>query len=193
MNVFDLILFVLSILSLILGFMRGFTQEALGITGWLGAGFGTVYGFSFLRPLGREVIKNPLVADSVTGLVLFLCLLIFFTLICRTMANRIKKSALGSLDRSLGLVFGLGRAFFLFSLVYLIAVSLTQIQNWPQSVVQARSLPILKQGAHLIRLLLPTHMKPSLKQSWHEDTRTPEDIMKGLVHLKPAYPPQKKK
>ena len=68
-NMVDFAVFGLLLVSAFVGIMRGFTREVLGIFAWLGALIVALYGISLLRPLLFPYIKNPFVADVVSGLV----------------------------------------------------------------------------------------------------------------------------
>ncbi len=58
-----------------------------------------------------------------------------------------RASPIGGLDRTLGLVFGLVRGAALVVLAYIIAGMVVQVDRWPDAVLQARSLPLVYQGA----------------------------------------------
>ena len=117
---------------------------------------------------------------------MFLLTLILLTLLCRGISGRIKESALGGVDRSLGLLFGLARGFIILSLVYLMAASLTKIKNWPEKVQTAKALPFLDQGAAFLKTLLPEDFRPQNADKLKKDVRSAEEIMKNLSRLKPA-------
>ena len=76
---------------------------------WVGAAIATLYLFEFAQPVARTYIEVELIADIVAGVVLFVITLIVLSLISHALSRRVRDSALGPLDRSLGLVFGLAR------------------------------------------------------------------------------------
>lgn len=191
-NYVDLIVLGIMVISLGVGFMRGFTQETLGIVGWLGASFTAIYMLPVVRPLSRKVISSPLIADMIGGAALFLITLIVLTLICRAISSRVKESGLGSVDRSLGLVFGGARGFLLLSLVYLMATSLTKIETWPEQARKAKVMPLLARGSSFINSLLPSDFKPKNTDKLLEDLRSSEEIMRSLSRLNPVQEKKEK-
>lgn len=184
-NYVDIALLGVILISVTIGVIRGFTQEVLGIIGWLGAVFTAIYALPFVRPLARGLISSPLIADVTAGVLIFLVALIILTILCRSFATRIKESALGGIDRSLGLLFGVVRGFFLLSLVYLMAVSLTKITTWPAQARSAKAIPFLDYGAKFIKTLLPEDFRPKHVDQYQHDLRSAEEIMNNLSRLTP--------
>lgn len=182
----DLIVLGIIIISLVIGFMRGFTQEILGIVGWVGAAFLAIYALPVFKSFARNFISNFLIADIITGVALFLVSLIIFTLICRTISTRVRSSGLGSIDRSLGLFFGGVRGYLFVSLLYLLATSLSKIDSWPESCQKARVLPMLAGGSNFINSLLPANFKTRKADKLVQDLRSSEEIMRSLSRLNPV-------
>ena len=184
-NYVDIILLAAMLLSVIIGVVRGFTQEILGIIGWLGAVFTAIYTLPFIRPFARELISSPLMADVTAGVLIFLTVLIILTLICRSLSGRIKGSALGGIDRSLGLLFGAVRGFLVLSFIYLMGTSLTKTHTWPEKIHTAKALPFLDHGAQFIKSLLPHDFRPQTMNPDQPTSRSSEDMMKSLSRLVP--------
>lgn len=184
-NYVDLIFLAVILLSVIIGVVRGFTQEILAIVGWVGAVFIAIYCLPLVRPYVRDFISSPLIADVVAGAVLFLLALIILTVISKAISSQIKGSTLGSIDRTLGLVFGAFRGYILLALIYLMAASVTKIQSWPKPVQTTRGLPFLDRGADFIKSLLPKDFRPSHADGLKKDLRSAEEIVKKLAQLSP--------
>ena len=155
MNALDLAVLAVILLSAIFAFARGFVRETLSIAAWVGAALITLYGFNRVYPITARFVTAPLLADLITGAGLFLVSLIVLTIITGSAARFVQSSALSPIDRTLGLVFGVVRGGILVSLAYLVVdVSLPQ-NDRPVWVRQAKTEPLLAQGAELIRTMLP--------------------------------------
>ncbi len=159
MNALDLAVLAVVLLSAIFAFARGFVRETLSIAAWVGAALITLYGFNRVYPIIARFVTAPLLADLITGAGLFLVSLIVLTILTSSMARFVQSSALSPIDRTLGLVFGLLRGGILVSLAYLVLdVSLPQ-NDRPAWVQQAKTEPLLAQGAELIRTVLPKSLQ----------------------------------
>jgi membrane protein required for colicin V production len=192
------ILLILGI-SIFIGIMRGATREVLGIAGWVGA-FATVfYGLPLFRPLGRQYIHSPMLADMVVAILLFILSLGVFILISRTVSSRVKGSLLGGLDRSFGLVFGFVRGTLVICLVYLAMGFFYSSGQFPSAIQEARLTPWIASGAYEIKHLipqdyLPQHLTPTAinpldaKDLIENSLPTLEETVKHLSTLKPKKP-----
>jgi membrane protein required for colicin V production len=155
----DVVIILVILLSGILAFLRGFVHEVLAVASWIGAAFATLYGFPHLQPLTQKVIAVPLLADVTTGVVIFIAVLIVLSLITRLAAGLVRNLGLGPLDRTLGLIFGLLRGFFLVCLAWLAFVwFVPQVEDRPDWIQEARSKPALVWGTGIIFKLIPEQM-----------------------------------
>lgn len=192
------ILLILGI-SILVGIMRGATREVLGIAGWVGA-FATVfYGLPLFRPLGRQYIHSPMLADMVVAILLFILSLGVFILISRTVSTRVKGSLLGGLDRSFGLVFGFVRGALIICLAYLAMGFFYSSGQFPSAIQNAHFTPWVASGAYEIKHLipqdyLPQQLTPSAinpldaKDFLENSLPTLEETVKHLSTLKPKKP-----
>lgn len=155
MNLADIIVFVILILSAAIAFARGFVREVLSIGAWVGAAVATIYGFPFAQPVARRYIEMTLIADVVAGVVIFVVVLILLTVVSHMLAKLVRGSGLGAVDRSLGLLFGLARGAVLICIAYLVLVWAVPEPDRPDWFTQARTLPIVKKGADYLVSLLP--------------------------------------
>lgn len=141
-------------LSCVVGLLRGFTRELLGIINWVGAILLTLYGVSVLTPFARSHIANPFVADIALYITLFVVSIVVLSAISRTISNHVKSSSLGGVDRSLGMIFGLARTFILMAITFA-GVLYFCPSNPPAAFSNARTLPLFKHAFTLSSTLVP--------------------------------------
>ena len=113
MVIADFVVIGIVVIAGLVAFSLGVVRVALGLGGWIGAGLATLYGFSYVRPIAHRWIESALFADIAGGSALFVISLIIFTLIGHAIAERVRQSSFGALDRSLGMVSGLVLGAFL--------------------------------------------------------------------------------
>ena len=157
----DLIIIAILALSALLAFMRGFVREVLSIGAWVGAALATIYGFPIAQPYARKYIEVALFADIAAGVAIFIVALIVLTVLSHALSRNVRSSALGAVDRSLGLLFGLVRGAVLVCLAYLVMAWAIPQEDRPVWVAEARTLPLVQQGAGLLLKILP---ESALKQ-----------------------------
>lgn len=168
LNILDIVILVILLISAMLALFRGFVQEILAIAAWVGAAFCAVWGLPLARPEIRPMVHPDWLADTVAGVAIFLVTLVFFSLITHAIARRVQESALGALDRSLGVLFGLVRGAVVVVVAYIVMswafppptpgpdAALRYVR--PTWIREARSLPLLDQGAALARTVIPASL-----------------------------------
>ncbi len=154
-DILDISVIAIILISGALALARGFVREVLSVGAWVGAALATLYLFEFAQPVARTYIKAELIADVAAGVALFVVALIALSLVSHAISRRIRESALGPLDRSLGLVFGLARGAVVVALVYLGFAALFPPEERPEWVTEARSEPLMAEGAAIISSILP--------------------------------------
>ncbi len=159
-NVTDLTILLVLVLSGLLAFLRGFVAEVLSVAAWIGALFVAVYGYVHLQPYARQVVTfNTTAADAAAGVALFVVALILFTVLGRVASGALSMAGLGALDRSLGFLFGLARGAALVCLAYLLILwAVPERSDHPEWLTEARALPLVEEGADLLWGLVPSHM-----------------------------------
>jgi membrane protein required for colicin V production len=202
-NTFDLALLTIIVIFGLVGFGFGITRMLLGIAGWSGAVFFTFYayvsnGFDFIRPSIKPYITDPLLMDLVIGVGMFIFFVIILGFLNRSISTYIKKSILGSVDRSLGLLFGFSLAVCLLSFAFLLTNLLSHPKDWPHVMRSSRSVHILAFSVKGISRLLPKGLLENLgldpekitTQSLNK-TESLENFVKNLSRPLPSSLKQK--
>ncbi|WP_340150066.1 CvpA family protein [uncultured Sneathiella sp.] len=172
----DAVILVILLISAIFGFIRGFVKETLSVAGWVGAVFLSLYLFPLLQPIAREFILNLLIADILTGAVIFILSLVILSYISHAISEKVKASSLGALDRSLGIFFGLARGVVLLGIAWLIFVQFIPEKDRPDWVLQAKMLPLIEGSGEFVARLLPPDMQENLNISKESDKDTVDRI-----------------
>ena len=158
----DLVVLAVLAVSALVAFLRGLVREVLGLAAWVGAIFAGVWALPRVRPQLQQWFGTTPWVDPVAFGVVFVIALIVLMLISRWISALVRASPVGGLDRTLGLVFGLARGAAVLVLAYIIAGMVIQVDRWPDAVLQARTLPLVYQGASWTVQQLPTDHRPQL-------------------------------
>jgi membrane protein required for colicin V production len=170
----DVIVLLVLLISAVAAFARGFVHEVLSIGAWIGAGIATIYLFPMAQPHARELVAIPLLADIGAGIVIFLACLIVLAVLTRTLSSRVKDSALGALDRSLGLVFGVLRGAVIVALAWLVMVwALPEESDRPDWIQEAKSRRLVEASADALAQVLPGDLGTEARAA--SDTQAPAE------------------
>ena len=154
-NILDIGIAVLVLISAVLAYVRGLVQEVLSIAGWIGAIFATFYGFPLLRPYARQTTSVDIVADFGAGILIFVVSLVILSLLTRGISKKVKDSALNAVDRSLGFLFGLLRGALIVCIAYIGLGMFYPQDDRPEWISEARSMELIGPGAELLVALIP--------------------------------------
>ena len=97
-------------------------------------------------------------------------------------SSRVRGSALGGLDRTFGLVFGMARGAVLVAAAYIIGGFVSPPDGWPQPVQQARLLTPVHQGAEWLVNQVPPPYRPNVAKPPEGRSTAAAD----LLHATPA-------
>jgi membrane protein required for colicin V production len=157
-NAVDIAVVVLLLLSGVFALMRGFVYEVLAMAGWIAAALAALWGVPVVRPYVHQYIASPTLGDIAGGVAIFLVALLSCSVLTHAISRRVQKSAVSSVDRSLGFAFGLVRGLVLASLCFLVVTKLMAPAE-PQMLLTAKTRPLLAAGAQMIQSLVPDYLK----------------------------------
>ncbi len=148
---FDYVVLTLVLLFAIGGLMRGFTQEAFSLAGWIAAAV-------VVRFFHEDATAwlAPRTGGDASGAIIAFLLLFFGTLIlgrilATTLGGATRRSAIGPIDRVLGLGFGAVKGIILASALFLLTQFGTGLfdpdRTPPDWLLKSRSAPLLALSA----------------------------------------------
>jgi membrane protein required for colicin V production len=184
-NAVDIAVVVVLLASGVFALTRGFVYEVLAMAGWIAAGLAALWGLPFARPLVHTYIANPTLVDVVGGVVIFLVVLLVSSLITHAISRRVRRSAVSSVDRSLGFAFGLLRGFVLASLCFL-AVSKLMAPDEPEILAQAKTRPLMIVGARMLQSLVPARFS-GVEEQAGQRAKEASDMLDKAAKANDAY------
>jgi len=154
-NMIDIVVIVLVILSGLVAFFRGFVHVLLALGSWIGAAFATLYAFPHAEPVFREYISVPFLAQVAAGATVFIAVLVVLSIITRFLSHQVRESSLGALDRSLGLVLGITVGYALICALWIGFSWFVPKEDWPDSIREAKTRPLVQIGSAAIMSAVP--------------------------------------
>lgn len=162
MNWVDLAILAVAAISGVLGLMRGFVRESLGLGAWVGAGYVSIVGAPLVRGQFETWLGSPEIADAAAYAAVFVIVLIVFSMIAGWIGSVVHAAGLGGVDRSLGALFGLVRGGGLIVVAYIIGSLLMPADRWPEPLRQARLMPQVAEAAQWLAARLPASYRPNM-------------------------------
>jgi membrane protein required for colicin V production len=163
----DGILVVIMLISAILAMIRGFSREVLSIVSWVAAAAAAATFYQTLSPTIASTVpgadSNPLIADAISAISIFLVVLIIVSYLTMLLADMIIDSRIGVLDRTLGFIFGAGRGALLVIITLMGFLWLADDQE-PTWVAEAKSKPMLVNIGTSIQDALPDNLEDVIKR-----------------------------
>ncbi len=175
----DIILVALMLLSGVLAMVRGFSREVLSIGSWVVALFAAWIfkdiAASYAAPYTVSITSNELVPMVVGGAVVFLIALVVVSLITLKIADFIVDSKIGPLDRTLGFIFGAVRGLLVVMVLLMFYVNFFP-DNQPGWVANAKSKPMLESiGESMVNALPEDPIGFIMKQFGAEESNDGEN------------------
>ena len=149
-SVVDLVYLILTILSLIKCYNKGFVLSVLSMSKWLLAYILTLIIFPKAKPYVKDIIDNEYVLDVTLGVIIFVIVIFLVLLINKGISRAISYTGLGTLDAIFGFFFGFVRSYIisvcLFSLIHIVY----NYDKWPLNLDKSYIFPYLEKGSNYL-------------------------------------------
>ena len=149
-SIIDLIYLILTILSLVKCYRKGFVLSILAMSKWLFAYIMTLIIFPKAKPYVKNIIDSEYILDIVLGLLIFVIIIFLVLLISKGISKAIKYTGLGTLDSIFGFFFGFVRSYIiaicLFSAIHIVY----NYDKWPTNLNKSYIFPYLKKGSNYL-------------------------------------------
>lgn len=155
MTLFDVVVLAVVGLSALVGLTRGAVSEILGLASWIGAAIVAYLALPYARPLVEPAVGAGGLADLVAIAGAFLVALIAFKLVAGMITRAVSGSAVGPLDKLLGLAFGAARGAVLVCLGFLVASQFMRPNSEPVWVRDAMLIGPVRDGSARLAAFLP--------------------------------------
>ena len=149
-SIIDIFYLIITILSLIKCYKKGFVLSILSMAKWFLAYVLTLLIFPKIKPYLKDIIDNEYVLDIGLGLAIFVVVIFLILMINKGVGKAISYSGIGSLDTVFGFFFGFIRAYIicicLFSGVHIVY----NYDKWPINLNKSYTFPYLEKGSNYL-------------------------------------------
>ena len=146
----DLIYLVLTILSLIKCYTKGFVLSVLAMAKWLLAYIITLIIFPKIKPYFQNIIDNEYVLDVILGVIIFILVIFIVLLINKGISKAIRYTGLGSLDKIFGFFFGFLRSYIISVCIFSAVHIVYNLDKWPINTDKSFIFPYLEKGSNYL-------------------------------------------
>ena len=149
-SVIDLIYLIITILSLVKCYSKGFVLSVLAMGKWLLAYIITLIIFPKIKPYVNNVIDNEYVLDVGLGVIIFIVIIFLVLLISKGISKAVSYSGLGSLDTIFGFFFGFVRSYIISVCIFSAAHIVYNYDKWPINLDKSYIFPYLEKGSNYL-------------------------------------------
>ena len=151
----DLIYVLITMLSLIKCYRKGFVLSILSMSKWLLAYIITLIIFPRLKPYVKNIIDNEYVLDVGLGITIFIIVIFLILLINKGISRAIEYTGLGSLDAIFGFFFGFIRAYIISICIFSGINIVYNYDKWPVNFNKSYTFPYLEKGSNYLLKVFP--------------------------------------
>ena len=149
-SIIDLIFLVITILSLIKCYKKGFVLSILSMAKWLLAYVITLIIFPRVKPYLEDIIDNEYVLDVGLGITIFVIVIFLVLMINKGISKAVRYTGIGSLDTVFGFFFGFIRAYIISVCIFSGIHIVYNYDKWPINVDKSYIFPYLEKGSNYL-------------------------------------------
>ena len=149
-SIIDLIYLVITILSLIKCYKKGFVLSILSMMKWLLAYIITLIIFPRIKPFLKNIIDNEYVLDIGLGITIFVVVIFLVLMVNKGISKAVRYTGIGSLDTLFGFFFGFLRAYIISICIFSGIHIVYNYDKWPINVDKSYTFPYLEKGSNYL-------------------------------------------
>ena len=149
-SIIDLTYLIITILSLVKCFKKGFVLSILSMAKWLLAYVITLIIFPKVRPYLENIIDNEYVLDVGLGIAIFVVVIFLVLMINKGISKAVRYTGIGNLDTMFGFFFGFLRAYIISVCIFSGVHIVYNYDKWPINVDKSYVFPYLEKGSNYL-------------------------------------------
>src|SRR5256714_9018597 len=151
----DILVVVVILVSAGYAGFRGLVHETFAVLEWVAAAYVALRFTPLFRPLLHDYISPPWLEWIAVFAGTFLVVFIPLSILSHRLSEVVKKSEIGPIDRTFGLIYGAGRGLAIIGLVYLAFAALVPAETHADMLTKARLFPLIRNTSDVLRSLTP--------------------------------------
>ena len=149
-SVLDLVYLIITILSLIKCYIKGFVLSVLAMAKWLLAYVLTLIIFPRIKPYVKDIIDNEYILDILLGLSLFVIIIFFILLVNKGIGRTVKYTGMGKVDTFFGFLFGFVKAYIICVCLFSSIDIVYNSEKWPLNNKKSFTFSYVEKGSNYL-------------------------------------------
>ena len=149
-SIIDLIYIVITFLSLVKCYKKGFVLSILSMAKWFFAYVITLLIFPRVKPYFKNIVDNEYVLDVGLGVIIFVIVLFLVLMINKGLSKAVRYTGIGSLDTVFGFFFGFLRAYIISICILSVVHIVYNHDKWPINLDKSYIFPYLEKGSNYL-------------------------------------------
>ena len=158
-SVIDFLYLVITIVSLIQCYRKGFVLSVLSMAKWILAYVITLILFPRVKPYFKDMIDSEYVLDVGLGIAIFIVVIFLVLLINKGISKAVSYTGIGGLDKTFGFFFGFVKAYIIAVCVFSGIHIVYNYDKWPLNNVQSYIFPYIEKGSNYLIKEFPNEKK----------------------------------
>ena len=159
LSLIDLIYLIITIMSVIKCYSKGFVLSLLAASKWLLAYVITLILFPKIKPYLKNVIDSEYVLDVTLGLSIFVLVIFIILVVNKGISKTVKFVGLGRLDSIFGLFFGFIRSYIICVCLFSAIDIIYNYNKWPINTNKSYTFPYIEKGSIYLIKEFPNEKK----------------------------------
>ncbi len=147
---FDIIYLIITFLSLIKCYKKGFVLSLLSASKWLLAYVVTLFLFPKTKPYVESLIDNEYVLDIALGIILFIVVIFIILLINKGISKAVTYTGIGGLDKLFGFFFGFIRGYIISVCIFATIDIIYNSDKWPMDFDKSFTFELVEKGSNYL-------------------------------------------
>ncbi len=149
-SIIDFLYLMVTILSLIQCYRKGFVLSILSMAKWILAYVITLIMFPKVKPYFKDIIDSEYVLDIGLGITIFIIVIFVVLLINKGISKAVSYTGIGSLDKTFGFFFGFIKAYIIAVCIFSGIHIVYNYDKWPLNNDQSYIFPYLEKGSNYL-------------------------------------------
>ena len=149
-SIIDFLYLVITVLSLIQCYRKGFVLSILSMAKWILAYVITLILFPKVKPYFKDIIDSEYVLDIGLGIAIFIVVIFIVLLINKGISKAVSYTGIGGLDKTFGFFFGFIKAYVIAVCIFSGIHIVYNYDKWPLNKDQSYIFPYLEKGSNYL-------------------------------------------
>ncbi len=149
-SIIDFLYLVITVISLIQCYKKGFVLSVLSMAKWILAYVMTLILFPRVKPYFKDMIDSEYVLDLGLGITIFVIVIFLILLINKGISKAISYTGIGGLDKTFGFFFGFVKAYIVAVCIFSGIHIVYNHDKWPLNNNQSYVFPYLEKGSNYL-------------------------------------------